>query len=236
MAAYCRLARLDYTDDDLRAEGTLQREAEMASHVRAALDARKPGDGPVLVVVGGFHAVVLPDLLAGPPDSVVRATPAQDGDQRRGADQVHLRPARAAQRLRRRHDLARVAPAAVGAPDRGPDGPAARNAATLVSLLDITRELRRKHQLPVSLPSVSAAYGQALQLAALRDRAAPLRSDLLDARHQLLRQGRRRRGGTAGAVGVATRAHRGTRRAWCLRGRVRRRWSPTRWPACAPSG
>ena len=56
-----------------------------------------------------------------------------------------------------------------------------RNAATLVSLLDITRELRRKHQLPVSLPSVSAAYGQALQLAALRDRAAPLRSDLLDA-------------------------------------------------------
>ena len=43
MAAYCRLARLDYTDDDLRVEGTLQREAEMASHVRAALDARAAG-------------------------------------------------------------------------------------------------------------------------------------------------------------------------------------------------
>ena len=74
MAAYCRLARLDYTDDDLRVEGTLQREAEMACHVRAALDSRKPGDGPVLVVVGGFHAVVLPDLLAGPPETPVSAT------------------------------------------------------------------------------------------------------------------------------------------------------------------
>jgi hypothetical protein len=29
--------------------------------------ARRPGDGPVLVVVGGFHAVALPDLLADPP-------------------------------------------------------------------------------------------------------------------------------------------------------------------------
>ena len=75
MAAYCLLARLDHTDDDLRADGTLQREAEMAFHVRAALDARKPGDGPVLVVLGGFHAVALPDLLAGPPDTPARAIP-----------------------------------------------------------------------------------------------------------------------------------------------------------------
>ncbi len=126
MAAYCRLARLDYTDDDLRVEGTLQREAEMASHVRAALDARKPGDGPVLVVVGGFHAVVLPDLLAGPPETPRPRDPARDGDQRRGADPVHLRAARPAQRVRRRHDLPRLAPAAVGAPVRGHAGPAAQ--------------------------------------------------------------------------------------------------------------
>ena len=48
-------------------DGTTAREAEMVWHVREALSGRAPGDGPVLVVVGGFHAVALPDLLADPP-------------------------------------------------------------------------------------------------------------------------------------------------------------------------
>lgn len=175
VAAYCRLARIDHTDARLRAEGTLQREAEMAFHVRAALDARRPGDGPVLVVVGGFHAVVLPDLLADPPPRPAIARRSVQGD----AALIRFTD----QRLERLNGYAAgmTAPAwqqllwehlSEGRP---------RSAATLVALLDITRELRRKHRLPVPVPSVAAAYGQALQLARLRDREAPLRTDLVDA-------------------------------------------------------
>ena len=178
VAAYCRLARLDQTEADLHAEGTLQREAEMAFHVQTALDERRPGEGPVLVVVGGFHAVALPDLLADPPPRPAIAHKSVTSD----AALIRF----TFERLDRLNGYAAgmTSPAwhqllwehvtvdAAGQP---------RTAATLVALLDITRELRSRHHFPVPLPSVSAAYGQALQLASLRDRAAPLRSDLLDA-------------------------------------------------------
>jgi hypothetical protein len=59
MAAYCLLARLDHTDADLNREGTKAREAEMVHHVREALATRSAGDGPVMVVLGGFHAVAI---------------------------------------------------------------------------------------------------------------------------------------------------------------------------------
>ena len=183
MVAYCRLARFDHSEDDLHAEGTLRREAEMASHVRAALDARRPGDGPVLVVVGGFHAVVLPDLLAGPQTGPDRATPRESVT----SDAALIRFTFG--RLERLNGYAAgmTSPAwhqllweHLSAEPTGQSMGQPRNAATLVALLDIARELRRKHQMPVPLPTVSAAYGQSLQLAALRDRSAPLRSDLLD--------------------------------------------------------
>ena len=61
LAAYCHLARIECSDAELNADGTLQREAEMAWHIRQALAERREGDGPVLAVVGGFHAVALPD-------------------------------------------------------------------------------------------------------------------------------------------------------------------------------
>jgi hypothetical protein len=194
VAAYCRLARLDQTDADLRAEGTLQREAEMAFHVREALDRRQPGDGPVLVVVGGFHAIVLPDLLAAPPPrpAVARKTVQSEAALIRFTfDRLERLNGYAAgmtapawHQLLWEHVTAAAARPVTGPGEprgRGGPGDLPRTAATLVALLDISRELRRKHQLPVPVPSVSAAYGQALQLAALRDREAPLRSDLVDA-------------------------------------------------------
>jgi hypothetical protein len=179
VAAYCRLARLDQSDDDLRAEGTLQREAEMVWHVREALAQRKPGDGPVVVVLGGFHALVMPELLADPPPRPAIAHKVQR------SDSALIRYT--FERLDRLNGYAAgmTAPAwhqllwdhlGSSAEDESP-----RVAATLVALLDITRELRRRHQFPVPVPSVSAAFGQALQLASLRDRQAPLRTDLLDA-------------------------------------------------------
>jgi hypothetical protein len=151
----------------------------MAFHVRSALDARRPGDGPVLVVVGGFHAVALPDLLAA-------ADSPAGGVRRRSVTSDAALIRFTFERLDRLNGYAAgmTSPAwhqllweHVSADTSGQ----ARNAATLVALQHITRELRRRHQLPVPLPSVSAAYGQALQLATLRDRPSPLRSDLLDA-------------------------------------------------------
>jgi len=50
------------------ADGTLQREAEMTWHIRQALSERSTDAGPVMVVVGGFHAVILSGLLKNPPD------------------------------------------------------------------------------------------------------------------------------------------------------------------------
>ncbi len=179
VAAYCLLARRDHTAADLAADGTTAREAEMTWHVRRALDERRPGDGPVLVVLGGFHAVALPDLLEAPPPRPAVRTGAVS------EDSVLIRYT--FERLERLNGYA----AGMTSPawhqqvwDRlraGSGDPHPRVAATLTALLDVTRELRDRHGMPVPQPAVSAAYDQAVSLARLRDREAPLRSDLLDA-------------------------------------------------------
>lgn len=175
VAAYCLLARDDRTEGELEADGTAAREAEMAHHVREVLASRREGEGPVLVVLGGFHAVALPDLLAAPPgrpEVVGSRSPAESALIRYGFD-----------RLERLNGYA----AGMTSPawhqrlwdHTGPGHP--REVVTLQVLLDVAEELRRRHHMPVPVPSVSAAYGQALQLARLRGRDAPLRTDLLDA-------------------------------------------------------
>lgn len=67
LATYCALARLDYSEEDLRLDGTLARERCMAANIRDELDSlEKAGiKGKVLVVTGGFHTAVLPDLVSG---------------------------------------------------------------------------------------------------------------------------------------------------------------------------
>ncbi|HOF89576.1 MAG TPA: DUF5682 family protein, partial [Armatimonadota bacterium] len=61
--AYCALAREDYTDDMLRAEGNVAREAGMAAEI-----ARETGR--VVVVTGGFHTVALRDTAPDVPKAV----------------------------------------------------------------------------------------------------------------------------------------------------------------------
>ncbi len=51
--AYCALARRDYSEDALKADGCLAREQAMASHIAAE-------KGRTIVVTGGFHTVALP--------------------------------------------------------------------------------------------------------------------------------------------------------------------------------
>jgi hypothetical protein len=187
MTAYCLLARRDHSEADLDREGTRAREAEMVHHVRAALARRSAGDGPVLVVVGGFHAVALPDLLSDPPPR-----PQLDiGQVEQGAALIRY----SFDRLERLNGYASgmTSPGwhqriwderRQGAP---PD--AARRAAALTVLLDVAEEMRIRLGTPVATPTLAAAQRQLLLLAGLRQRPAPLRSDLVDAVTSCLVQG-----------------------------------------------
>ncbi|WP_322628670.1 DUF5682 family protein, partial [Halothiobacillus sp.] len=185
LVAYCHLARLDSSDAALAAEGCLQREAEMAWHIREALTQRVPGDGPVLAVMGGFHAVVMPALLdqAGPRPArpKVRVTDAASALIRYSFDRLDRLNGYAAgmtspawhQRLWEQHQ--RLEAAGLGGVAR------LRREVVLTVLLDIAEELRARHAFPLPMPALGAAYEQALRLANLRGRPAPVRDDVMDA-------------------------------------------------------
>lgn len=185
VAAWCELARLDTTPDALAADGTLAREAEMAHHVREAL-ARRPGDaGPVLVVVGGFHAVAIAALQGSPrPRPAIGAgawTTEVVAPIRYSFERLDRLNGYAAgmtspawhqalwEQMSRRAKAGRAA------------SPDVRREAAMALLQEVAAELRERHGLALPTPAVAAAYGQALQLAALRGRTAPARSDVLDA-------------------------------------------------------
>lgn len=187
MTAYCLLARHDHTPADLDREGIRQREAEMAHHICQALRDRPSGSGPVLVVLGGFHAVAMPDLLADPPPRPTLPLGKVDQGQamvRFGFD-----------RLERLNGYA----SGMTSPGwhqriweeraRGAAADAARRAAALTVLLDVAEEMRGRHRTPVATPTLAAAQHQLLLLAQLRSRPAPLRSDVLDAVTSCLVQG-----------------------------------------------
>ena len=185
VAAYCHLSRLDYGDAELALDGTLQREAEMAWHIRDALDRREAGAGPVVAVVGGFHAVVMPALLAAPParPQISRDEVSDEGSAliRYGFVQLDRLNGYAAgmtspswhqslweQMLR--HERIDAA-----------SSPRVRRNAALGTLTDIAVELRARHDIPLPMPALAAAYEHALRLAHLRQRPAPVRDDVLDA-------------------------------------------------------
>jgi hypothetical protein len=67
LATYCVLARLEYSAQDLERDATTAREAFMAAAISDEIERneREQRAGPILVVTGGFHSVVLPDLVVG---------------------------------------------------------------------------------------------------------------------------------------------------------------------------
>ena len=187
MTAYCLLARRDHSDADLDRDGTRAREAEMAHHVREAVAARSAGSGPVLVVLGGFHAVALPDLLSDPPPR-----PKIDiGEVETGSALIRF----SFDRLDRLNGYA----SGMTSPGwhqriwderrQGAAPDAARRAAALTVLLDVAGEMRTRHRTPVATPALAAAHSQVLLLTDLRQRPAPLRSDVVDAVTSCLVQG-----------------------------------------------
>lgn len=185
VAAYCQLSRADSSKVELTADGTLAREAEMAFHVREALVRRAPDAGPVLAVVGGFHGVVLPDLVASktprPSVKVPGVTEEASALIRYGFERLdRLNGYSAGMTSPAWHQflweqMLRHAKAGEPAAAR------TRGAAALTVLADIAFELRGKHKVALPMPTLAAAYEQALRLAHLRGRPAPLRYDVLDA-------------------------------------------------------
>ncbi|HMD73512.1 MAG TPA: DUF5682 family protein [Steroidobacteraceae bacterium] len=182
---YCRLARTDCSEAELTADGTLAREAEMAWHLGEAIAKRAAGDGPVIAVMGGFHAVVMADLLEARParpstgGSAIaeeRATLIRYGyerlDRLNGYSAGMTSPAwhQRVWELTQKHEAAGLAA-----------GPRARQEAALGLLFDVAAELRGRHGLALPTPTLGAAFEHTLRLANLRARAAPIREDVLDA-------------------------------------------------------
>jgi hypothetical protein len=184
VAAYCHLARVECSPEELHREGTLKREAEMAWHVQQALAAKSEGTGPILVVLGGFHAVVMPSLVSG---SVVRPRISTTGVSDESAALIRY----SYDRLDRLNGYSagmtspawhqRVWETLQSASRRGRDLASARREMTLDVLSEIAAELRDRHDVGIPVSTLQGAYEHALRLAALRNRPAPAREDVLDA-------------------------------------------------------
>lgn len=185
VAAYCHLARFECTQEELTVDGTLAREAEMAWHIRQALAERKDDAGPVLAVVGGFHAVVLPQQVS---ETMKRPSVARGNVSDEASSLIRY----SFERLDRLngYSAGMTSPAwhqliwdkTLAHERAGLDrSPRRRRDAVLGVLSDIAAELRGRHGLPLPVPALAAAYEQALRLAALRQRAAPVRDDVMDA-------------------------------------------------------
>ncbi len=190
MVAYCHLARSEYSTPELQAEGNLAREAEMAWHIREALAARPAGAGPVLAVMGGFHAVVMPDLLRpgeeGPPRpslSIVRQDIADEAsalirysfdrlDRLNGYCAGMTSPAWQHQVWEGMCKAGQLA---------SHPHMKARHEVALHMLFEIAARLRQQHGMRLPTPTLAAAYEHVVRLSRLRGRPAPAREDVMDA-------------------------------------------------------
>lgn len=184
VATYCHLARVDCSLDELQRDGTLQREAEMAWHVQQALAARTDGAGPILVVLGGFHAVVMPSIVASsvprPQVGTSSVTDESSALIRYSYDRLdRLNGYSAGMTSPAWHQ--RVWESLPAASRNAFDSVSARRDLTLAVLGEIADELREKHDVRIPVSTLQGAYEHALRLAALRNRPAPAREDLLDA-------------------------------------------------------
>jgi hypothetical protein len=185
VAAYCHLSRIESTEAELSADGTLQREAEMLWHIRQALAERTADAGPVLVVLGGFHAVVISALLKVPParPKISRSTINEEAsalirysfdrlDRLNGYASGMTSPAWHQYLWEQILKYEKIGDAGA---------PSVRRNAALNMLTDIALELRGKHGVPLPMPALAAAYEQTLRLAELRGRPTPVRDDVRDA-------------------------------------------------------
>ncbi|HKP57951.1 MAG TPA: DUF5682 family protein [Polyangiales bacterium] len=174
VAAYCRLARLDVSDAEHEHDGTLAREAEMAWHIARA---KQAGSGPILVVTGGYHTLVLPQLVAARPKRPKL-------DVRAFVDPGRVMIRYSFDRLDRLNGYAAGMPhpafyqgiwQAAGQPEQ-------LDALALELATETAQRVRERQLEPApSTAAVIAAYEQAIRLARLRGNPQPMRYDVLDA-------------------------------------------------------
>ncbi|WP_285962126.1 DUF5682 family protein [Pseudomonas tohonis] len=183
--AWCSMARLDYEDDVLAAEGSLPREAHMLACIR---DWRARCDGPLLVVTGGFHTLALVEALAS--DSPPAPTPAADGESQAWLIRYSF------DRLDALNGYASGMPSPAyhqrvwEALLEDPADALARQRIAARILSAIAAETRERQLADaLSFASVSQAAQQAAGLAALRQHPGPGRYDLLDAIHSCFVKG-----------------------------------------------
>ncbi|MBM7129946.1 DUF5682 family protein [Dyella mobilis] len=184
VAAYCELSRLDYSQEDLHRDGTLVREAEMVRHIREAVAGRAATDGPVVAIMGGFHAVAMPELLRDASPSqpcatgdVVESTSALirysfDRLERLNGYAAGMTSPAWQQRIWERFMLGDAT---------SPPLKRTRQDIALEMLSEVAATLRSKYDVAIPMPALSAAYEQTLSLARLRARPAVARVDVLDA-------------------------------------------------------
>ncbi|MFD6443724.1 DUF5682 family protein [Promicromonospora sp. NPDC060204] len=197
--AWAALARLDYEESVLAADGSLDREARMSARIAEAVAETSTGaGGPVLVVTGAFHTLALVEALSGAPEGApVRDRQPEGGfgpiaqgeawlvrydherlDGLRGYGAGMPSPGYY-ERLHAAH-LRELAVECTDGPDVAASGPVGARALAAEILVDVARgAVDRGHA--VSLPQVGAAAASATRLADLRERAFAGRTDLLDA-------------------------------------------------------
>ncbi|HYM01119.1 MAG TPA: DUF5682 family protein [Blastocatellia bacterium] len=178
IAAYCFMSRANSPEDELRADGTLAREAMMASQIAREISSTSRSRGPVLVVTGGFHTVVLPDLVGLNPAEPERLAASEGSTQqaliRYSFEQLDSLNGYAAG-MPSPHFYHRLWHSL----DEG-EAPAYEHlAAELV--VEIGRLTREKNlQSALSTADEIAALQQAQLLARMRGHTGPTREDLLD--------------------------------------------------------
>ena len=177
VAAWCHFARADATSEELKADGTLAREAEMAAEIGKEL---VKGTERIIVVTGGFHTVVLPQLV-GAQESATKRVP-----NRKQEDTLDCLIRYSFEQLDTLNGYTAGMPSPyyydqlwhAAARDSSVMAFADIAARILVDLGQLTR--RKKLAVALSPADEIAALEQSRRLAALRGHPGPTREDLLD--------------------------------------------------------
>jgi len=186
VAAYGLLARSTVSESQLEVDGTLAREAVMASEIaQVAAERQAAGStAPIVVVTGAFHTSALRALLSS--DSIDAGHPGTEQQVHSVTESGRHLVRYGFAQLEALNGYASGMPSPAwyqrlfeAADHEGVDG---RHEMLLDVLSDIAAQLRERGPAGVtSTPSMIAAMQQAIDLGTLRGRAMPGRTDLLDA-------------------------------------------------------
>lgn len=177
VAAWCHFARADATPAELEADGTLAREAAMATCIREEL---AKGTERIIVVTGGFHTVVLPQLVG------ANQPAAKTAPNRKREDALDCLIRYGFEQLDALNGYAAGMPSPYyydqlwhsASESNSSKAFADLAAKVLVDLGQLTR--RKKLAVALSPADEIAALEQSRRLAAMRGHPGPTREDLLD--------------------------------------------------------